>query len=61
MTDTDWGDTFTHIMKARAAIEATGDYGGVVACPKCDGELQWVKARSNGHIHARCKTKGCLS
>lgn len=33
---------------------------GEVACPKCGGALRYSIAASNGHLHGRCKTPGCL-
>jgi hypothetical protein len=33
---------------------------GKVECPQCHGVLQYTIAGSNGHISAKCQTKGCL-
>lgn len=34
--------------------------GGIIACPCCkEGRVRWSRARSNGHIHARCSTPDC--
>lgn len=41
-------------------IPDTGN-SGTVECPKCKGTVEWVRTRSNGHCHARCKTKDCIS
>lgn len=53
--------TFT----ARARItDATGGKRGatgVVECPVCNGKLSYSVASSNGHIHARCATQGCVA
>lgn len=43
-----------------AQHKATGDWSGEVECPKCAKRLRWSKARCNGHIHAVCKTEGCV-
>lgn len=34
---------------------------GVTECPKCQGRLHYSRAAYNGHVHAKCETKGCLS
>lgn len=36
---------------------------GVIDCPVCDGKqcLRYSRAGYNGHIHARCGTKDCVS
>jgi hypothetical protein len=52
------------IVAARAAIvEYTAGRRGVsgrIACPNCEGGvLGFSVARSNGHIHGTCSTKGC--
>lgn len=34
---------------------------GNFPCPACDGgTVRWVRARSNGHVHAACSTDGCF-
>lgn len=56
-------------MRARAAIvasigpwEGKGNVG-VVDCPVCGKAkaLHFSRAALNGHIHAGCKTKGCVA
>jgi hypothetical protein len=51
------------IGKARAAIIGSGAKprsAGSLECPVCGaGTLQWSMA-SNGHVHARCSTAGCV-
>ena len=55
-------DDFLKFMPlARNAMIATKSDGGCMDCPKCGQGLRWSKARSNGHIHAKCDTEGCLS
>lgn len=34
---------------------------GQIECPKCKGKLGYSIARSNGHVHGRCETSGCLA
>ncbi|WP_315705003.1 MULTISPECIES: hypothetical protein [unclassified Bradyrhizobium] len=35
---------------------------GRMTCPACGtGTVQWVRARSNGHLHAGCSTPNCFS
>ena len=59
-----------NIGKARKAIvEACGgpwkkgkpSILGAITCPVCGGHLNYRRAGYNGHIHARCKTDGCVS
>lgn len=61
---------FENIGKARQAIVAAcgGPWKkgkpsilGAIACPMCNGHLDYSRAGYNGHIHAKCKTKGCVS
>jgi hypothetical protein len=34
---------------------------GSFACPACEvGTVKWVRASSNGHLHAACSTPGCF-
>jgi len=62
---------FADIGKARAAIvEHLGGpwkrgmpgIGGAIDCPVCGGEgtLAFSRSGYNGHIHASCKTDGCV-
>lgn len=59
-------------LVARAAIvEACGgpwkkgkpSTGGTIDCPVCKAvkSLRYSRAGYNGHIHAACKTEGCVS
>lgn len=51
---------FGRMLKARAAIKATGERQGIIDCPCCDkGQLGFAIA-SNGHVHAACSTAGCV-
>lgn len=54
-----------NLTKVRPAIvkahKDTGAWGGNVGCPKCGKNLRWSMAQCNGHIHAACETKGCVS
>ena len=62
---------FAAVVKARAAI--VDDCGGPwkrgmpsqaneIKCPVCgaEGSLRYSRAGYNGHIHAGCKTEGCV-
>lgn len=41
--------------------EHAGKYWvGEVVCPVCGGVLH-VRHHGNGHVHARCETKGCVA
>lgn len=37
------------------------NWSGTIECPACKGRLHVRHAASNGHIHARCETEGCIS
>lgn len=60
-----WGKAQTAIaMEAVAAVAAASrakgaGLEGTVTCPRCRGTLRWGKARSNGHLRAKCQTPGC--
>lgn len=60
------------MLKARAAIvtrlggpwkKGTLGAEGVIDCPCCGGAktLRFTRSGYNGHIHAACKTEGCVS
>jgi len=35
---------------------------GTMPCPACKiGTVHWLRARSNGHLHARCSTPHCFA
>ena len=47
---------------ARNAILATGRESGEIDCPICmTGKLLFSVAPSNGHVHAHCTTRLCVS
>lgn len=37
------------------------DWRGVIECPVCKGKLHVSHAAYNGHVHAKCETKDCVS
>lgn len=55
------------LFTARAAIvkriAANGKSDGVMDCPVCGKllSLHYSQASSNGHIHARCESAGCVA
>jgi hypothetical protein len=64
-------EQFARTILARAAIvefcggpwkEGTAGTSGRIDCPVCGGEktLGFSRAGYNGHIHAGCKTEGCV-
>jgi hypothetical protein len=57
-------DFMNWMPKARDAIvalsKASKTNAGTIDCPKCKAELRWTLAPSNGHVHAKCQTEGCL-
>jgi len=54
---------FGAIFEARAAIISTKKKSGTVACVLCKAPdaLHFTVSSYNGHVHASCSTKGCLS
>lgn len=43
-------------MEAQRKAETTGKHEFV--CPGCGGIATWERAKSNGHLHTRCKKCG---
>ncbi len=60
-----WNASFERAMLARTAIEEAirhgSAYAGTIACPACGQAMSYSKARSNGHVHARCATPKCVA
>lgn len=65
-------DRFSKMMVCREAIVAhlggkwkkgMAGSAGAIDCPSCKGEktLRFTRSGYNGHIHAGCKTGGCVS
>ena len=65
-------ERIANVGKARAAIVAacggpwkngTPGTSGTIDCPACGAEksLRYSRAGVNGHIHAGCRTDGCVS
>lgn len=55
------GERMKQIGIARQAILDTKQPGGVMRCPICEtGRLTFTVAR-NGHVHAHCSTRLCMS
>ncbi len=49
-------------MLVYAAIPQSGrGTHGDLECPSCGNLLQWSRAASNGHLHARCRTPMCFA
>lgn len=70
--EAEWRKHFEGTMQARAAIvehlggpwkRGTHGASGEINCPVCGGDktLRFSRAGVNGHIHAACKTGGCVS
>lgn len=36
------------------------NFGEVVVCEACGGKLHLTIAKTNGHVHGRCETPGCV-
>ena len=69
--ETEMEARFAAMVKARAAIveDCGGPWkrgkppeAGTINCPACGAEdsLRYSRAGYNGHIHAGCKTEGCV-
>lgn len=43
-----------YIMLAFAEIHKSKASSGIIACPKCQGEMRFSRASSNGHVRAGC-------
>lgn len=63
---------FASISKARGAIvvacdgpwkKGMGGQSGTMTCPVCEqhASLDYSRSGYNGHIHATCRTPGCVS
>ena len=70
--DAEMEKRFVGTMKARAAIveflggpweEGRPGSSGIMDCPVCNGDrtLSFSRSGYNGHIHAACRTKDCVS
>lgn len=49
------------VDKWRTHPKPSRDRREVIECPKCKGKLHLSQASYNGHVHAHCETKGCVS
>lgn len=70
--DAEMEKRFAGTMQARAAIveflggpwkQGRPGISGVMDCPVCNGDrtLSFSRSGYNGHIHAACRTKDCVS
>lgn len=70
--EAEWQKRFEKTGKAREAIvkslggpwkRNTPGAAGNIDCPVCGGKesLRFTRSGYNGHIHAACKTAGCVS
>jgi len=57
----EFAKTFSHMIDALALIEKEKGEKGVIECPACNNDLQWTRAKINGHVWGKCKTENCLS
>lgn len=56
-----WSDHHIERMLTVFAVMPK-DEGGTFKCPACGtGTVSYVRARSNGHLHAACSTPQCFS
>jgi len=50
-----------YILEAYKLIGEKKENDGQIECPKCKGELYFIRSTYNGHIHGKCNTDNCLS
>lgn len=56
------GDRVKNILITRKDVIATGKAYGVIDCPVCKtGKVSFTVAEYNGHVHAQCSTRLCMS
>lgn len=57
-----WLEQSTERVSAILEAIPENSTSGRMLCPACRaGTVQWVRARSNGHLHAGCSTPNCFS
>jgi hypothetical protein len=49
-----------YLSAAFRSINQLSGSGGMIDCPKCNGQLQWSRA-GNGHVHGQCASVGCMA
>lgn len=59
--DREFEDRMKFLAKARDAIVALKIPHGRTDCPRCGAGLWFRVSSYNGHVHAKCDTKDCLS
>lgn len=47
--------------KWREKPKPAQDRFGIIECPICKGKLYLSQSAYNGHVHAKCETRGCVS
>lgn len=45
----------------KADDRKTWGTGGEIQCPNCAGRISWSRSRLNGHVWAKCSTRGCFA
>jgi hypothetical protein len=58
--DTDDKTMIQAIFKAKDIINELKPNKGSIKCPRCGGDLNYVRNKINGHTTGSCKTEGCL-
>lgn len=62
--DEELEEYFFSVFPFLADIKKSSQPGdrGERECPKeCGGLVTWMRAKTNGHLHAQCSTVGCIS
>jgi hypothetical protein len=49
------------IFKAKDIIHDLKPNKGSIKCPRCGGNLNYIRNKVNGHVQGQCLTEGCLS
>lgn len=55
------GENIKFLLEALKVIATLKEPRGTIECPKCNGQLNYTRASSNGHVWGKCKTDNCLS
>lgn len=65
--EAEWERVFARMAKVRPIISELKSiykdqsWAGTRECPICSGTLHLAISASNGHVHGRCETDGCLA
>ena len=61
MTDEQTGQTLSVLnLIPPNKKENWGKSGTVQPCPRCGGQVDWARVKSNGHVRIACRTPNCI-